>query len=231
MQMCIISKSINHLIQLQNIVKNKDKNSSTNQLYDDSKFTGKLSSPAFKPYIELEEFLYLSNKMIINNQASTDASHIKAFIEDEINETELNSVKEEIKYLMFCLLHFYTYVEIAYNKKILNINDEKAKEHFVTLSFISLERAFLTSLNDFDYTLEIYKDRYAKYAHYLEIYEYQDIERSFLECFAAQLAGGFVGTPKSLDTDLTQLLLTARWIFRTYGNSTKLTLSRQNFII
>jgi hypothetical protein len=189
------------------------------------------SNSTSKTYIELEEFLYLANKMVINNQASTDTAHIKAFIKHEISETELNVVKEEIKYFMFCLLHFYTYAEIAVNKKILNVNDEKAQKHFMTITYNSLERSFLTSLNDFDYTIEKYKNRYAKYTQYLGNYKYQDFERSFLECFAAQLTGGFKDNPISLNIDLTQILLTARWVYRTYGESTKLTLSKQNFII
>jgi len=71
-----------------------------------------------KTTMELEEFLYLAAKMVINNEASTKTTHIKAFIIDEISEKELRIVKEEIKYLMFCLLHFYAYAEIAVNKKI-----------------------------------------------------------------------------------------------------------------
>lgn len=184
-----------------------------------------------KTYIELEEFLYLANKMVINNTTSTDTAHIKAFISDEISENELSVIKEEIRYFMFCLLHFYTYVEITMNKKILNVDDEKALKHFKTISYYSLDRSFLTSLNDFEYTLEKYKDRYEKYTHYLGIYKYQDFERSFLECFATQLTGGFKDNATSLNIDLTQLLLTARWVYRTYGESTKLTLNKQHFII
>jgi hypothetical protein len=184
-----------------------------------------------KTYIELEEFLYLANKMVINNKASTDTAHIKAFIKDQISESELNFVKEEIKYFMFCLLHFYTYAEIAVNKNILNVNDEKALNHFKTISYNSLNRSFLTSLNDFEYTIEKYKNHYEKYTHYLGIYKYQDFERSFIECFGAQITGGFKDNPMSLNIDLTQILLTAQWVYRTYGESTKVTLSKQNFII
>jgi hypothetical protein len=186
---------------------------------------------ASKTYVELEEFLYFANKMVIDNQASTDTTHIKAFITDEISENELSFVKEEIKYLMFCLLHFYTFVEIIRNKKILNENDEKALNHFKKISYYSLDRSFLASLNDFEYTLEKYKNRYEKYTHYLGIYKYQDFERSFLECFGMQLTGGFKDNAISLNIDSTQILLTARWVYRTYGESTKLTLSKQNFII
>lgn len=189
------------------------------------------SKSTSKTYIELEEFLYLANKMVINNKASTDTAHIKAFIKDQISESDLNFVKEEIKYFMFCLLHFYTYTEIAVNKKILNINDEKALNHFKTISYNSLDRSFLTSLNDFEYTIEKCKNRYEKYTHYLGIYKYQDFERSFLECFATQITGGFNDNTISLNIDLQQILLTARWVYRTYGESTKVTLSKQNFII
>jgi hypothetical protein len=184
-----------------------------------------------KTYVELEEFLFLANKMIINNKASTDTAHIKAFITDEISENELSVVKEEIKYFMFCLLNFYTYAEITVNKKILNVNDEKALDYFKKISYYSLERSFLTSLNDYEYTIEKYKNRYEKYTHYLGIYKYQDFERSFLECFAAQLKGGFTDNTNSLNIDLTQILLTARWVYRTYGESTKLTLNEKNFIV
>jgi len=184
-----------------------------------------------KTYIELEEFLYLANKMVINNNASTNTANIKAFIKDEISENELSVVKEEIKYFMFCLLHFYTYVEITLNKKILNLNDEKALNHFKTISYYSLDRSFLTSLNDFDYSLEKYKNRYENYTHYLGIYKYQDFERSFLECFTVQLSGGFNDNTLSLNIDPIQILLTARWVYKTYGESTKLTLNKQNFII
>lgn len=184
-----------------------------------------------KTHIELEEFLFLANKMVINNKASTDTAHIKAFIKDQISESELNFVKEEIKYFMFCLLHFYTYTEIAVNKKILNVNDEKELNHYKKISYFSLERSFLTSFNDFEYTVEKYKNRYEKYSHYLGIYKYQDFERSFIECFAVQIIGGYKDNPISLNIDLTQILLTARWVYRTYGESTKVTLSKQNFII
>lgn len=170
--------------------------------------------------------------MVINNQASNNTALIKSFITDEISEFELNVVKEEIKYFMFCLLHFYTFAEIAVNKKILNINDEKALNHFKTISYYSLERSFLTSLNDFDYNLEKYMDRYAKYTHYLGIYEYKDFERSFVECFAAQLTRVFEDNLFSVNIDLTtQILYTAHWVYRTYGETTKLTLKNQNFII
>jgi hypothetical protein len=203
----------------------------------DNKFNNKDSLPerenkyTSKAHIELEEFLYLSNKMVINNKTSTDTNYIKAFITDEISENELSVVKEEIKYFMFCLLHFYAYVEITMNKKILDEKDEKALNHFKRISYFSLDRSFLVSLNDFEYTLEKYKNRYEKYTHYLRIYKYQDIERSFLECFAAQLTGGYYDNAISLNINLKQLLLTARWIYRTYGETTKLTLSKQNFII
>ncbi len=184
-----------------------------------------------KIYIELEEFLYLANKMVINNKASTDTAHIKAFIKDQISESELNFVKEEIKYFMFCLLHFNTYAEIAINKNILNVNDEKALNHFKTISYNSLDRSFLTSSNDFEYTLEKFKNHYNKYTYYLGIYNYKDFERSFIECFGAQITGGFKDNPMSLNIDLIQILLTAQWVYRTYGESTKVTLSKQNFII
>ncbi len=46
-----------------------------------------------KTFIELEEFLYLANKMVINNKTSTDTAHIKAFIKDQISESELNFIK------------------------------------------------------------------------------------------------------------------------------------------
>lgn len=184
-----------------------------------------------KIYIELEEFLYLANKMVINNKASTDTAHIKAFITDQISESDLNLVKEEIKYYMFCLLHFYTYAEIAVNKKILDVNDERAVSHFKTISYNSLDRSFLTSFNDFEYTMEKYKNRYEKYTYYLGIYNYQDFERSFIECFGAQITGVFNDNPMSLNINLTQILLTAQWVFRTYGESTKDILSKQNFII
>jgi|GEM_PF-5417668 len=182
-------------------------------------------------YIELEEFLYLANKMIINNKASTDSAHIKAFITSEISESELNYVKEEIRYFMFCILHFYTYAEIAVNKKILDINDKRALNHFKKIGYQSIDRAFLTSLNDFDYTLEKFMNRYQKYTLYLHRYEYRDFERSFLECFAAQLSGAFDDCDISLKIELTELLLTARWVYRTYGESTKVTLSKLNLII
>jgi len=189
------------------------------------------SSSRSKTYIELEEFLYLANKLVINNQAANDSAHIRAFITDDINETELNVIKEEIKYFMFCILNFYTYAEVTINKKILDLNNEKAQNHFLKTTYFSLERSFLTSFGDFDYTIEKYKNRYAKYTQYLGKYHYQDIERSFLECFAAQLSGGFEDNPIPLNVDITQLLLTARWVYRTYGETTKLTLSNQNFII
>jgi hypothetical protein len=203
---------------------NKSKNSDSVPERENS------SSSASKTYMELDEFLYLANKMVINNQASTDTAHVKAFIKDEISETELNVVKEEIKYFMFCLLHFSIYQEIAVNEKILNLNDKKAKIHFIKITHNSLERSFLFSSNDFDYTLEKYKNRYEKYIYYLEKYKYQDIERSFVECFAAQVTGMFEDNPNGLNIDVTQLLLTARWVYRIYGESTKDTLSKLNLI-
>jgi hypothetical protein len=203
----------------------------------DNKFNGSFSSPerddkiTSKTYIELEEFLYLANKMVINNQASNKTLHVKAYITDEISEQELNILKEEINYFMLCLLHFYTFVEITLNKKILDTNDEKALNHFKAISRYSIERSFLASLNDFEYTMEKYINRYEKYTHFLGIYKYQNFERSFLECFAAQLTGGFNDATVSIDVEPTQLLLMARWIYRAYGESTKLTLNETNFIM
>ena len=89
----------------------------------------------------------------------------------------------------------------------------------------------MTSFNDFEYTLEKYKNRYEKYTHYLGIYKYKDFERSFLECFALQLTAGFKDNASSINIGFTQILLTGRWIYRTYGESTKITLNEQNFII
>ena len=80
--------------------------------------------------MEIEEFLYMANKNIIVNKASNDSAHIKAFIKEDISETDLNVVKEEIKYLMFCLLKFYTFGEIAVKNKVLDLNDEKAIKDF-----------------------------------------------------------------------------------------------------
>ena len=76
-------------------------------------------------------------------------------------------------------------------------------------------------MNDFDYSVEIYKNRYAKYTQYLGKYNYEDFERSFLECFAMQVTGGFEDSSKPLNLDFTQLLKLARWIYRTYGEITK----------
>lgn len=181
-------------------------------------------------YMELEEFLYLSDKMVINNKTATDTKFISAFIKDK-DENELVVVKEEIRYLMFCLLHVYTYAEVVVNKKLIDFKDERAMNHFKNMTYDSLERAFLTSLNDFDYSVEKYKDRYAKYAEYLAKYNHQNFERSFVECFAAQLTGEFDDDTEVTDIDFTPLMLTARWVFRTYGEITKATISKQNFIL
>ena len=181
-------------------------------------------------YVELEEFFYLANKMVINNKASIDTKNLNAFIKN-YNEEELLVVKEEIRYMMFSLLHLYTFGEVIINKKLINSDDEKALDHFKIMTHNSLERAFLTSYNDFDYSVEKYENRYTKYTQYLIKYKYQNFERSFLECFAAQLSGAFEDSPKSTNIDIQELLLTAKWVFRTYGEQTKLTLSKQNFII
>lgn len=179
--------------------------------------------------MEIEEFLYMANKNIIVNKASNDSAHIKAFIKEDISETDLNVVKEEIKYLMFCLLSFHTFGEVAVKNKVLDLNDEKAIMDFKLMTYFSLERAFLTTRNDFDYSVEIYKNRYAKYTQYLGRYNYEGFERSFLECFALQVTGGFKDNSKPLNLDFTQLLKLARWIYRTYGEITKDSLSELNF--
>ena len=179
--------------------------------------------------MEIEEFLYMANKNIIVNKASNDSAHIKAFIKEDISETDLNVIKEEIKYLMFCLLNFYTFGEISVKNKILNLNDEKAITDFKFMSYFSLERAFLTTMHDFDYSVEIYKNRYAKYTQYLGIYNYKDFERSFLECFAMQVTGGFEDSVTPLNLDFTQLLQLARWVYRAHGEVIKESLDELNF--
>lgn len=182
-------------------------------------------------HIELEEFLYLSNKMIINNQTSSNTEMIKSFITDDITDREFNSLKEEIKYLMFCLLNFYTFSEIMIKRKLLNVNNKKEQDHFIALTNFSLERAFLSSFNDFDYSLTKFQNRYGKYTYYLTEYKYQHFERSFVECFIAQVSGAFEDNENPIDIDLMQLLEVGRWIFKTYGEITQKTLSQQNFIL
>ena len=179
--------------------------------------------------MEIEEFLYMANKNIIVNRASNDSAHIKAFIKESISETDLNVVKEEIKYLMFCLLNFYTFGEIAVKNKVLDLKDEKAIKDFKLMTYFSLERAFLTTIHDFDYSIEIYKNRYAKYTQYLGMYNYEDFERSFLECFAMQVTGGFEDSSKPLNLDFTQLLQLARWVYRAHGEVIKESLDELNF--
>ena len=71
-------------------------------------------------YVELEEFFYLANKMVINNKASIDTKNLNAFIKN-YNEEELLVVKEEIRYMMFSLLHLYTFGEVIINKKLIKL--------------------------------------------------------------------------------------------------------------
>jgi hypothetical protein len=186
---------------------------------------------AQETYIKLEDFLFFSNNMIINNDASSSTTQIRTFITDDISEDDLNVVKEEVKYLMLCLLHFYTYAEVTVNRRILDTSDDEALNHFKAISYYSLERSFLTAFGTFEYTLDKFKNRYAKYTYYLGRYHYQNFERSFLECFAGQLSGLFDDSPSSLNIELKQLMHTARWVYEAYGETTKLMLGKQNFII
>lgn len=184
-----------------------------------------------KSYIELEEFLYLANKMVINHKEAQKTDNIRVFIRDELSAEALLQVKREIKYLMLCLLHFFTFEDVIINKKLINPNDEKGLYYFKKIGFQSLERAFLSSLSDFDYSIEQFSNRYEKYTHYLSTYNYRQFERSFMECFAAQITGAFQDNPNPLKLDLAELMQTAQWVFRTYGEMTRSNLRIQNFII
>jgi hypothetical protein len=180
-------------------------------------------------YIELDEFLYLSVKMIINSQVSSNNEHIGAFIKNQLSDQDNKRLQEEIKYFMFCLLNFHIYSEVVVNKKIIDLSTEKAQKHFINLTNSALDRAFLTAFSEIEFSVDKYEDRYEKYSFYLERYKYSNFERSFVECFAMILSGAFDDEP--IDIEDLELLQLGKWIYTGFGESTRITVRSQNFIL